>query len=1015
VSSPNVGERRQVAVLFCDVVDSTPLSRRLDIEEFAELMLDVQRVATDVVERFGGTIGDYAGDGLVAWFGWPTAHEDDTALAVLAGLETLAGFEHMNETLERDRGVSVAARVGVHVGLVVLRTDRADTPAFGEAIHIAARLESFADPGTIVISDVAHRLVGRRFRTTELGEQRLKGIEQPIAIYRVDGTRDDLGPSPTGADRTPFVGRRDELARLHAVWSTIAAGNAGTCLITGEPGVGKSRLLGEFTASIAEEPHRWLEARCDPRGVNTAFGPVAELIRRALGIARGDGEAEQTRKLDAAFAPQQKELIAGLLGVSTSELPASDRFRRELMAAIEGWLRGLADTTPLVLAIEDLHWSDPSTLELIRMLQTGLASSRVLIVLTYRHDTELEIDCTVEIGLTALDPEETRTLARGLASKELPAALIDDVVERSDGVPLFVEELVAAAGEVDDGSGLPTSLQSLLLARLDRLGPARSVAQLAAVIGRTFHERLLVAAAHEPASSVVDALQTLADARLIVRGASPDGPRCAFRHALIRDAAYASMLRAQRTELHRAVARALTEEFPNWAKRYPELLGHHLAQGQEPLRAAYCYEQAGRLAAAAAALPEAIAHYKRGIELLADAPAGEERDRREMWIDILLGNAMMGLEGIGADSTRPVWERAIELGERIGDPEELTAALNGLAVQELESGDPDAAERLALRQIEIADESDSRVARLRGEGTLGGARFYRGQGQEAITHLSASLSCYREGDFGTVTFGVGHDQGIGARTVSAWALWWLGRPDLALAEAEEAVRRAERLGSFLTVAMARHFQALIYQFRRESETALAWARQNAALAHELRFGQWEGLALMTAGTERVRLGASEGLTEIGEGISLLRDTHIESGASTGLAFLAEAQHLAGDTKTALAVVEGALARSRERGQPFWDPELIRLKAEFILALDPSASATAEALLRQAFSQASDFGAGGLALRAATPLARMLGERSSGSTARRILTDALSAVHGGESTLDVREARAVLDDLTVGAI
>jgi class 3 adenylate cyclase/tetratricopeptide (TPR) repeat protein len=1001
-------------VVFCDVVDSTPLSQRLDIEEFGELMLDIQRVATEVIERLGGTVGHYAGDGLVAWFGWPTAHEDDTARAVLAGLGTLAGLEHMNATLERDRGVRLAARVGVHVGPVVLRTDRPDTPAFGEAIHIAARLESFADPGTVVISDVAHRLIARHFRTTNLGEQQLRGIEHPIAIYRVEGTQDDFGPFPTAAVRTPFVGRKDEIARLHAVWRTSAGGNAGTCLITGEPGVGKSRLLGEFKASIAEEPHRWLEARCDPRGVNTAFGPVAEMIRRALEIARGDGEAEQTRKLDAAFAPQQKQLIAGLLGVSTSELPASDRFRHELMAAIEGWLHGVADATPLVLAVEDLHWSDPSTLELIRMLQTGLASSRALIVLTFRPDAELEIDGAVEIGLAALDPAETRSLARGLASRELPAALIEDVVERSDGVPLFVEELVAAAGEVDDGSGLPTSLQSLLLARLDRLGPARSVAQLAAVIGRTFHERLLVAASHESASSVVDALQTLADARLILRGASPDGPRCAFRHALIRDAAYASMLRTQRTELHRAVAGALTEEFPDWVKRYPELLGHHLAQGQEPLRAAHCYEQAGRLSAAAAALPEAIAHYRRGIELLADAPADEERDHREMWIDILLGNAMMGLEGIGADSIRPVWERAIELGERIGDAEELTAALNGLAVQELETGDPDAAERLALRQIEIAEETGSRVARLRGEGTLGGARFYRGRGREAIAHLSASLSCYREGDFETVTFGVGHDQGIGARTVSAWALWWLGRPDLALAEAEEAVRRAERLGSFLTLAMARHFLALIHQFRRESETALECARQNAALAHELRFRLWEGLALMTVGAERVRLGAPEGLTEIGEGIALLRNTHSESGASIGLAVLAEAQHLAGNTQTALAVVDGALARSRERGQPFWDPELIRLKAEFTLALDPRASATVEALLRHAVSQASDIGAAGLALRAATPLARMLGERSSGS-ARRILTDALGAVHGGETTLDVREARAALADLAVGAI
>jgi class 3 adenylate cyclase/tetratricopeptide (TPR) repeat protein len=1011
------GERRQLAVLVCDIVDSTPLAQRMDIEEFGELMLEVQQLATKLTTHFGGTVGTYAGDGLVAWFGWPIAHEDDTALAIHTGLDVLAELGELNTRLESDRGVRLAARVAVHVGPAVVRTDRPDTVAFGETFHVAARLGAYAEADTVVISEIAQRLVRGRFETSHVGTPQLKGLDRPLEVFRVEGALVGADERvPATAFSAPLVGRERELERLLDAWRRTKRGSGCTAVINGEPGVGKSRLLRALEHSLAGERHRWLELRCSPLGVNTAFRPIAEMVRVGLGIRGSDAPAERRRKIEAVLPDAESVLVAGLIGLDTDDLPPPEKFRRDLMEALRQWLLGLARKAPVVIAGEDLHWSDPSTLELVRLLQDRLHGAQILIVLTQRTEAALDLAPDTEIVLERLDPEQTRTLARHLTvGQVIPPQTIEHVVERSDGVPLFLEELVAALGGADDGSGLPSSLQSSLLARLDRLGDAREVAQIASVIGRSFPEELLASATNMPTTQLDEALRTLAGARLIEGSASIDGLRYQFRHALIRDAAYASLLRPRRVQLHRKVAQVLEERFRERAARSPELLGHHFALGEEPLRAAKWFEQAGLRAAGSAALAEAAAHYRRGLELVRDLAPGEERDGREMWLSILLSNALMGLEGHGADSLRPVWRRAIELGERVGNADELTAALNGLAVQEADNGDLDAALALAQRQIKIAERTDSRFARLRGHGTMGLVLFYKGGGRAALEHFRASLACYRRGDFQTVTFGVGHDQGIFARAMSSWTLWWLGLPDAAIEEIEEAVSEAEQLGSFLTLAMARHFLAMAHELRGEREQALKQATLNAEFAHELGFKFWEGVALLTAGAERTRLGNRDGLAEIGSGLDVLRDAGSHAGTSSGLATLAQAQQAAGDTAAALATVDAALKLSREFGQPYWDAELMRLKGEFLFALDRGPVMRAEMLLRRALADATNRGAAALALRAASSLARRLSERGRAGEARAALAGALAAIEGGEDTADVREARALFAELPLDTL
>jgi class 3 adenylate cyclase/tetratricopeptide (TPR) repeat protein len=987
------GERRQLAVLFCDVVDSTPLSQRMDAEEFGELMFDFQRIATETITGLGGSIGVYAGDGVAAWFGWPVAHEDDTALAVQAGLDILARLD-----------LGIEARVGVHVGLVVVRTDRPDAPAFGETLNVAARLESFAEPGTLVMSSAAHRLAGGRFHTSDLGSHLLKGVEEPVHVYRASAPRTSDDPAPAVVFGAPLVGRERELGVLVDVWEAARAGAGRSALISGEPGVGKSRLLLSLQERLEGEQHRWLALRCSPLRVNTAFHPVAGMVRASLGLRLSDDPEQQRAGIRAALPAGQEEAelpIAALLGLEAEGLPAPEKFRRDLMDALYCWLAELASESPVVVAGEDLHWSDPSTLELIRLLQGRLREAPVLLVVTRRHEGEPGLTPDVEVELDRLGPDQARSLARELAAaRGLPDDLADEVAARSDGVPLFLEELVAAAGEDDEG-GLPTSLQSSLLARLDRLGPARDVAQMGAVLGRGFPERLLEAAMDIPAGPLAEAMSTLTTAGIVEARDSVDGRRYEFRHALIRDAAYESLLRSSRVQLHRHVASVVEEQFREYVRAEPELLGHHLAHGGEPLRAAEFFEAAGRRAAAAAGLAEAAAHYRHGLDLLAGVDSSSERDRREMWLGILLGNALMGLEGHGAGSLRPVWNRAIELGEQVGDADELTAAMNGLAVQEVDNGNLDAAIALARRQIEIADETGSRIARLRGHGTMGLALFYRAEGREALDHFDASLEHYRPGDFHIVTFGVGHDQGIFARAMCSWVLWWLGRPDAALDEARATVAEAELLGSFLSLAMARYFLWLIHQLRRESEAALDQARRSVEFCAELGFSFWGGAALVSAGTERMRMGDAAGLEDVGRGLAALSDADSRAGTASALGTLAEAQYAVGETEAALGTVEAAMRLSGENGEHYWDAELMRLKAVFLRAEDPAAAPVARELLRAALQEATARGAASLALRAATTL----GDPAAVATA-------LAAIEGGEDTADVREARQLLDDMSI---
>ncbi len=1022
------GERRHLTVMFCDLVGSTALSEVLDPEETGELVLAYQEMGRAAVTSLGGHVAQYLGDGLLAYFGYPTAHEDDAERAVRAGLAVVDGLEGLNSHVRDSAGVQLAARVGIHSGPTIVgamgSADRSDTSVFGSTPNIAARLESQALPGSVVISDATRCMLDPRFRIVDRGVPVLKGVSQSIHVWEVVGVG-VLTPRSQTPPTTTLVGREDELATICERFEQACAGQGQTVVVSGEPGVGKSRLLQALYQQTSEASHVWLEFQCSELAAGSPLQPVIDLLERSIGPIERDAVAERRARLRQLLtplgdqAPEMVPYVADLLGISDEEALATEGpelRRRRVLDALAEWPMALATGRPVIVVVEDVHWCDPTSLELLHLVADQVHQHRILCLLTHRPDPSVELPAAATtVELSRLSPLEGEELVRQLAGEtSLSADSLAALADRGDGVPLFIEELVKSAQEGRPTAGdpeVPETLQVLLAARLDRLGNARHVAQAAAVLGREFPLTLLEAVTMTEAGDLATSLSRLEDAGVLITRTVGDEVDCLFRHALIQDAAYTSLLRRQRRDLHAHVARVLEERFDGQLNATPELMAHHLAAAGQPVRAAEWYGRAGRRAAVHAAFGEAVAHYRRGLATLDDAPAGAERSEGLLSLNILLANALMGSSGLGGADLLPIWERAIALAEELGDDEELTSALNGAAIYHTDHGDDDIAIGMAERIVTIADATGSRVAALRGNGTLGMALFFRGEGKRALAHSELAISLSRDGDFEAVTYGVGHDEGVFFHTMASWNLWWLGQPDAGLAKALEGSREADALPSSLSQAMARHAVAIIRHLRDEGDLATAVATENLRLTEEVGLPFWRGLALLVLGTERARVGDQTGLDQLDLGVGLLIDEGNRGGAPLGLAMLADAQLHLGRFEQAVATADAGLVTSAELRQPFYDPELLRLKA---MALDEGRSGSpteAVALLNESLGLAKRLGAASWMLRTATSLATVLGrDKRSVEQGRILLGDALAGMGDGENTVAQRRARRLLSDL-----
>jgi TOMM system kinase/cyclase fusion protein len=1039
---PATGERRQLTVMFCDLVDSALLASRLDPEDLREVVRTYQATCADVVQRHEGFVAQYLGDGLLIYFGYPQAHEDDASRAVRAGLGILDAMRPLNADLARTAGVKLAVRLGIHTGLVVLGAIGPGTGreqlALGEAPNLAARLQAVATPDTVVISGATYRLVHGMFSCTPLGAQSLKGVPLPVQVYGVLGESGAQGRldvlSPAGL--TPLVGREQEVGLLRERWDRVKDGRGQVVLLSGEAGIGKSRLVHVAKEHVAREPHTRLECRCSPYHQHSALFPVIDLLQRALRLRRDDTPDQKVEKLEAMLAPFGFSLPATVpLLAALLSLPVPDRYpplslspqrqRQRTLETILAMLLAAAARQPTLFIVEDLQWIDPSTLDLLGLLLDQGPTARILTILTARQEFRppwgFRAHVTA-ITLSRLPQSQVEVMVDRVAGgKTLPPEVLQQVVARTDGVPLFVEELtrmVLESGllrERDDryeltGSlpplAIPTTLHDSLMARLDRLAALKEVAQLGAILGRSFPYELLRAISPLDEATLQHALIGLVDAELLYQRGIPPQATYLFKHALIQEAAYQSLLKSTQRQFHQRTAQALAERFPETIETQPELLAHHYTAAGLGEQAIPYWQKAGQLAVERSAYPEAITHLTKAIAVLQSLPETPERIYQELTLQLALGTPLTATRGYGAPEVERTYLRAHELCQQIGETPQLIPALLGLWRFYISRRAFGTARALGEQCLALAERVPDAAPRVRAHTTLGITLFYRGEFALARAHLGQgnALEYSRKGRSHAFV----QDPVVACRTYAAQTLWCLGYPDRAFHESQQALALARELSHPFSLAFALALASTLRQIARDTDTAQASAESVIALASEQEFPVWLGVGTIVRGWALVQHGrGDEGVAQILRGFATMQAAEAEVGQSWYLTVLAEAYGQVGQTAEGLAVLARALAAAHDTEERIYEAELYRLKGDLLLRDAAPDAEQAEACFEQALDVARRQQARSWHLRAALGLSRLWLGQGKRAAARDLLAESHGWFKEGFATADAQEASALL--------
>lgn len=1036
-----VGERRQLTVLFCDLVGSTQLSQQRDAEEWREIIGQYQQAASGAVARFGGHVAKNLGDGLLIYFGWPTAREDDPERAIRAGLAIVDAIVPLNSALAAGDGTRLAVRVGMHTGPVVI-ADAGEV--FGDTPNVAARVQTAAEPDTVVITAATQRLVAGMFVVEDRGPQALKGVREPVTLYRVVQPSGMHSRLDVAAGRlTGFVGRELELATVIDHWERAQDGEGQNILIVGEAGVGKSRLARQLREHLAGIPHTWLECDATPYTESTPFHPVIELVRQGLALAPEDTLRDKLAKIEAALtlanlvSPEAMTLMADFLNLERSEgtppLAMSPELqRRKTMELLAAWELALAEAQPLVVVVEDLHWSDPSSLELLGRLIAQTPTARVLLVGTARPEfvapwperfnltaiklarltkrqarTVIQRVATAVEGTTPSAPEADRDGAR---TPTLSDAMIDAIIARADGIPLYLEELtktILEPGVARRVEEIPATLAGSLMARLDRLSAAKEVAQRASVLGREFSYPLLAAVVGFEEAALRHGLARLDEAEILFVRGEPPQSSYTFKHALVQEAAYESLLKRTRRQLHGRVVEVLLAQFPERAAAEPEVMARHAELAGQTDEAITYYQRAGEQAQARSAHGEAIAQFRKAIALLATQPEGAQRGTHEVALQLLLGGSLIAVRGFAHPEVEAPYERARVLCEAVGDAGRLGIAQLGLANFHYNRGEVERGRALAAEVLALAEAQGSAELLVMAHQNVAEPEYYQGKFASSLTHCERALALYdpaRHSEFRAL----GHDEGVGLLGYAAWNLWCLGSSDSALARAEEAVSLGRRLNHPFSLARALNFETAIHWHRRDSARQHERAAEVVALSEMQEFPLFLGLGRYYAAA-RVVAGDVAGLPELLEALTLIRETGNQSAEPGILTLLAETQQAAGQFAEARATVAAGLAISAQLAQPFSDADLQRLDGDLILAT-AGASEEAAARYHQALDIARAQGAKSFELRAATSLARLWRDQGKPAEARDLLAPIYAWFTEGFDTGDLKDAKTLLDEL-----
>jgi class 3 adenylate cyclase/predicted ATPase len=1043
----DTAERRQVTVMFSDLVGSTALSARMDPEDLREVISAYQKCVAETVQQYGGFVAKYMGDGVLVYFGYPQAHEDDAERAVRAGLELIEAVGRLKSR------VPLQTRVGIATGLVVVGDligsgEAQERGIVGETPNLAARLQGIAEPNTVVIAESTRKLLGNLFELQDLGAKDLKGIDEPVRAWAAvrPSAVESRFEALHGATLTALVGREEELELLLRRWSRAKTGEGQVVLLSGEAGIGKSRLTVALLEQLTSEPHTRLRNFCSPQHTDSALYPTIGQIERAAGFTHGDTPQAKLNKLDALLAKTSTSahdaaVFAEMLSLlNDGRYPALDlepqQRRQKTLEALTAQIEGLSRQNPVLMIFEDAHWTDPTSLEVVGRIIDRVRSLRVLLIVTFRPDFDPPWVGRPYVTLVALNRLGERDIAAMIdgvvGNKPLPVNIRQDIVERTDGIPLFVEEMTKAileagsegvaqrtvAGIPSPTLAVPATLQASLMARLDRLGPAKEVAQIGAAIGREFSHVLLASIVSKSEADLNSALDRLVHAGLLFRQGMPPHVTYLFKHALVQDAAYGTLLREPRRALHARVAETLEGQFAEITENQPELLARHCTEAGLIEKAASLWGKAGQRSLERSAMVEAVAQLTRALDQIASLPSTPALRQEQIKLQAALITPLSHLKGFAALETKTALERAhllIEqaktLGESPEDPLLLFSILYGFWVANDVAFNGDVCRDLAAQFLALAEKEEATVPLMIGHRLMGSSLLHTGDIAASRAHYDQAIALYDPLEHRPLATRFGQDALVATLGFRSQALWALGYPESALRDADDALKNAREIGQTATLMFSLWNITVCYMLCGNYSGATARAQELLALAEEKGALHWKALGMLNQGrllalTEK----AADAAKMIDSGLAAYRSTGATLWMPLALSHLARAYADIGRFDDAWCCIGEAITTIKTTTEWWCEAEVHQSTGEITLLSSQANAAKAEAYFERALSVARQQQAKSWELRAAMSMARLWRDQGKSDEARDLLAPVYGWFTEGFDTRDLRDARALLDEL-----
>jgi class 3 adenylate cyclase/predicted ATPase len=1021
-----VAERRQLTVMFCDLTGSTALSARLDPEDLREVIGGYHRVVAEVVARFEGFVAKYMGDGVLVYFGYPQSHEDDAERAVRAGLACIDAVGRLDV-----RSVKLQARVGIATGLVVVgdligEGSAQEQSVVGETPNLAARLQALAEPETVVIAVGTRRLLGDLFEYRDLDAVEVKGIGGPVPAWQV------LRPSTVasrfealrGSALTPLIGREEEIDLLLRRWARAQTGDGQVVLISGEPGIGKSRITAELEGRLRAELHIRLRYFFSPYCRDSALYPFIDQLWHAAEFGHGDPPTAKLEKLEALLsraAPRDEDvpLLADLMSLAVSDrhpLPSlsPQRKKERTLEALSRQLEGLARQQPVLMVFEDAHWIDPTSRELLDLTIERIRTLPVLLIVTFRSEFQPSWTGQPQVTMLTLNRLDRRDcsalVARIVGGNALPDEVVDEIADRTDGVPLFIEELTKSV--LESGVplvGIPTTLHDSLMARLDRLASVRLVAQIGAAIGPQFPYALLRAVSDLPEDELRMALARLVASELVFQRGTPPDAVYTFKHALVQDAAHGSLLRSFRQQLHAQIAEALETHFPELMDAQPELFAQHYAEAGLVEKSVANWGKAGHRSAARSAMAEAAAQLQRGIDQLPLLPDSLERQQKELELRSGLGAALMIVKGYAAPETGDNYARARELWEQLGSPSAFLHVPCGQCFYHVNRCEFDVAQRLAEDLLRVSRQHNNSAGLVLGHTCSGRTLVSVGRFASARSHLEQALALYDPIGHSSLPHQVGIDPQVTSQTNLVLVLFCLGFPDQAMAQRSAAVAGARRLAHPPSLALSLGIGTYPLALAGDNLALEERVNELVPVAAEHGFSLYSAAGTILRGWVMVKNGdVTEGMALLRSGSAAYRAAGQEAWMPFFVALQAAACEMAGQIEEGLTLLEEAFQVVERTGERWLEAELQRHKGQLLVR--QGQTEVAEELYCKACSVAREQEARLWELRAAVSLARLCRDQGRRAEARQLLAPVYGWFTEGFDTADLKDAKALLGEL-----